>query len=277
MKLVGVSRAKQYSPQSEDRDAAIFNGVASRLAECGHEVELYDEGLLPAEMAVDLIFSMARSTQAIRFLKQCEDKGVPVVNSAYAIESNNRLVLSQLFSAHGIHMPLTRQLQTSEPAPLCPPSGCWLKRFDASAQTKSDVVFCHDDEDVESALSAFRENGIMSVIMENHIQGDLLKFYGVYGQPFFHYYYPTSGKGFSKFGLEQYNGAPAYVSFDATLLHETAELAATLSRFYIYGGDAVVAPDGTVFLIDFNDWPSFSPCLQEATTSIANYLMQKII
>ena len=37
----------------------------------------------------------------------------------------------------------------------------------------------------------------------------------------------------------------------------------------IYGGDAIITPDGNIHLIDFNDWPSFSSCRDEAAKAIA--------
>ena len=44
----------------------------------------------------------------------------------------------------------------------------------------------------------------------------------------------------------------------------------------IYGGDCVVAPDGTIRIIDFNDWPSFAPCRADAATHIAKAIMAAI-
>ena len=38
----------------------------------------------------------------------------------------------------------------------------------------------------------------------------------------------------------------------------------------VYGGDAIVSPDGEVHIIDINDWPSFSPCLDEAAQAIVS-------
>ena len=37
----------------------------------------------------------------------------------------------------------------------------------------------------------------------------------------------------------------------------------------IYGGDAVVTPEGELFLIDLNDWPSFTGCQADASDAIA--------
>ena len=36
---------------------------------------------------------------------------------------------------------------------------------------------------------------------------------------------------------------------------------------YLDGGDCIVAPDGQIRIIDFNDWPSFAPCRTEAAPS----------
>ena len=49
----------------------------------------------------------------------------------------------------------------------------------------------------------------------------------------------------------------------------TADAAARHFGMPIYGGDAIIRPDGRFFLIDFNDWPSFSSCTQAAAEAIA--------
>ena len=36
----------------------------------------------------------------------------------------------------------------------------------------------------------------------------------------------------------------------------------------IYGGDCIVRDDGSFALIDFNDWPSFARCREEAAAAI---------
>ena len=38
----------------------------------------------------------------------------------------------------------------------------------------------------------------------------------------------------------------------------------------VYGGDCIVGSDGTFCMIDFNDWPSFSRCREEAAEAIAS-------
>ena len=41
----------------------------------------------------------------------------------------------------------------------------------------------------------------------------------------------------------------------------------------VYGGDAIVRSDGSFVIIDFNDWPTFSPCREEAGKAIGKLKM----
>ena len=56
---------------------------------------------------------------------------------------------------------------------------------------------------------------------------------------------------------------------------QVAEAAARLARLVgiqVYGGDAVLLSDGTFAIIDFNDWPSFSSCREEAAAAICRLI-----
>jgi len=44
----------------------------------------------------------------------------------------------------------------------------------------------------------------------------------------------------------------------------------------VYGGDAVVAEDGSISIFDINDWPSFAPVRDEASEQIAKLIFQKV-
>ena len=44
----------------------------------------------------------------------------------------------------------------------------------------------------------------------------------------------------------------------------------------IYGGDCIVDQDGSIRIIDFNDWPSFAPCRKEAAPFIAKCVLKTI-
>ncbi len=148
-----------------------------------------------------------------------------------------------------------------------PGKGYWLKRGDGAAQCRGDVVFAADKTALERAIAAFRQRGITSYTVSAHVEGDVVKFYGVDGG-FFRYYYPTDD-GQTKFGDEQHNGAAHHYAFSVTALQLTVQRLAAAVGVSVYGGDCIVGSDGTFCIIDFNDWPSFSRCRAEAAEAIA--------
>ena len=149
----------------------------------------------------------------------------------------------------------------------------WLKRADACAQTEADVQFAADEQATRELAARLGAEGVAEVLAVSHVSGDLIKFYGVQGTGFFHYSYPTEADGFSKFGLEAHNGSPHHYAVTAEALKALADRAAEVSGFTVYGGDAIVSADGSIRLIDFNDWPSFSPCRRQAAAAIAARLL----
>jgi hypothetical protein len=54
-------------------------------------------------------------------------------------------------------------------------------------------------------------------------------------------------------------------------LQRLAEHAARLTGVAVFGGDAIVTPEGRPVLIDLNDWPSFSRCREDAAKEIVRY------
>jgi hypothetical protein len=146
-----------------------------------------------------------------------------------------------------------------------------LKRADFAAQTADDVVYVPDLQALASAEAAMRARGIHDYLVCPHVEGDLVKFYGVSATGFFRYYYPTDD-GLSKFGQEQLNGQAHHYPFSATDLQTKAEALAAAVGLQIYGGDMIVTNDGSWYMIDFNDWPSFSRCREEAAEAIARLI-----
>ena len=43
------------------------------------------------------------------------------------------------------------------------------------------------------------------------------------------------------------------------------------------GGDCIVRPDGTFALIDFNDFPSFAPCANEAARALVDSIVNNYV
>lgn len=272
-KILGVSRAERYSPNSVERDAQIFNKVVHALNAKSCDVDVVCEDELHCCNDYGLIFSMARSERALRALMDAENRGVVVVNSAEALLQNNRLALLRLFLRHDIPIPNSFEINASTHHLNLGDKPCWIKRADACAQEKSDVMFCSNAHDWEAIRQSMGKDAQRKLIVVEHVEGDLIKFYGVRNQPFFYFYYPTEGNHFSKFGLETINGKPSYFHFDEDLLRSLANKASAVSGFAVYGGDAIVESSGNIKIIDFNDWPSFSLCADEAASAIASHLI----
>jgi hypothetical protein len=131
------------------------------------------------------------------------------------------------------------------------------------------VCQVHNEEELKAALLGFNKRAIAAVVASEHLTGDLVKFYGVKDTGFFYWYYP---EGEGRFGHERENGLTRGYTFSATALNHEAERLAGLIGIDIYGGDAVIDELGQFKLIDFNDWPSFSRCIGDAATAIADLL-----
>lgn len=266
--IVGVSRGNEYSPNHVDNDAAIFNKVAEELRSLGCKVEVYAEtDFVARRIKADIIFDMARDRATIARLKSLEDEGALVVNSAYGIDNCVRRPMTELLLKHGVPHPKSYIITTDRTFEEdCYP--CWIKRGDSHAMVKEDVCYATCREDAHHVLDDFRRRGIPTAVINEHLQGDLIKFYGVQGTDFFYWFYP-SPCSHSKFGLERINGVAKGIPFSVEDLKKYSDRAAEVLNVPIYGGDCVVSADGELKIIDFNDWPSFARCREEAGGKIA--------
>jgi glutathione synthase/RimK-type ligase-like ATP-grasp enzyme len=103
----------------------------------------------------------------------------------------------------------------------------------------------------------------------------LIKFYGVQGSSFFYWFYPFEA-GHSKYGHEAINGKARGLEFDKERMRAICQKASEVLDVKIYGGDCIISPEGDIRIIDFNDWPSFAPCRNEAAPHIAKCVMNAI-
>lgn len=276
---LGVVRDERFSPRSVERDRAILQAVGEQLTsieECEvHYVRESDtEDLHKALTECEGVFSMARSTEALLLLSEKEKQGVTVMNSAQALQHLNRRRILHLCRTHSISVP-KHYTSDNEGLGTQPTYPVWLKRDDRTTQTPEDVQIMRTPHELHTRLEQWKVEGITEYVCEEHITGDLVKFYGVEGTDFFHYLYPTKNTdGFSKFGIEVANGQARGYEFDVNELHQQVQQLAKACGVTVFGGDAVVQADGTFFLIDFNDWPSFAPCRAEAAQAIVQRIVQ---
>lgn len=275
--VIGVMRGKEFSPNLENNDSAIFQSVVKNLQGMGYDLTLYGEKtFIDSPVSADVVVNMARGTSTLSCLKIMEDDGCLVINSAYGIENCIRKKMTELLLSNGIPYPESLIVSTdTESLPVNWTYPCWLKRGDSHAMVKEDVSYVETAHDALSVLKSFRLRNIQSTVINEHLTGDLVKFYGVRETGFFYWYY-SSPNCHSKFGLEMINGEAKGIPFDVADLQHYAEEASSILNVPVYGGDCVVTAPGQMKIIDFNDWPSFSRCRDEAGENIAAYINQTI-
>jgi len=278
--ITGIQRDTLFSPNHIGNDAAIFNGVAEYIKEKGYPVKIHTEQeFLSISENPEHVFTMLRSKLAIKRMQQWEQEGCRCVNSAYGIENCGREQMTKLLIERHIPYPNSIIVHTHELViPLleqCGISSCWIKRSDFHALHREDVTYAHHAEEVQDLLGEYALRGINRVVINEHLEGDLVKFYGVAGTSFFYHFYPFD-KSHSKFGWEKINGKTNGTPFDEEELREICRQAADVLQLIVYGGDCIVSPDGAIHIIDFNDWPSFAPCRKEAIPSIGDIIIRKL-
>lgn len=271
-KILLVHRARRFSPNCVERDAAVLSAIQQALEARDFLVQHIDEEAITEKFlqnAPPLIISMARSKEALQQLALYEQQGGRIIwNSPNALLVNTRAEQVKRFLISEIPLPPTEIIANPYATTLQFP--LWVKSGGGDAEQETDVRYFATQ--AELLLADF--SSAAPYVVSEHVAGDLVKFYGVAGTPFFYVYYPTN---FSKFGLEKYNGKPQGYSFDSTALQEIATKAAALCGFTLYGGDCIVRPDGTFALIDFNDFPSFAPCVNEAAKALVDSIINNYV
>ena len=271
MKILGISRDPKYSPNATDRDAAIFQATASRLARHHHVSLISEEFFISVDLEeFDAVFSMARSHSVLTALAEAESTmGLQVFNAAHALLAATRVKQAEVFQEKGVPQPAFAVCQSLDANLPALPFPFWLKRSDACAQHTGDVRFIGDEQAWAEAVTDFSARAVSEALALEHVQGDVVKFYGVEGTSFFYASVVSATTGYSKFGLERHNGEPHHYAYNAEALRQAANVAARALGLTIYGGDAIVSPDGHFYIIDFNDWPSFAACRKVAAKAIA--------
>ena len=266
----GVYRELAHSPGRETDDALILQATAARLARRGFEVELkspdelpqIDEGEVPA-----FLFVMCERPAAVERLAAWERRGARIVNRPEGVRNTDRERTIALFVREGVPFPRSTLVETSAAgAPAQPGAPCWVKRGDVHATQEGDVTFAADPEELRAALVRLNGRGIARAVVQEHVPGDLIKFYGVAGEgdaraplSWFQWFYHRDQK------LSNHR-------FDPERLQALVARGAGALGLEVFGGDAIAGPGGKVVLIDLNAWPSFALYRDVASARIAECL-----
>lgn len=280
IKIAGIMRAGAFSPNHIGNDAAIFNLTAEQLRKRGCEVTVYtEEQFIAGAVEENVILNMCREVRSMELLQKHEDIGHLVINSGYGIENCTRERMTRILIGSGIPYPESLIVNTDEGIRDVLRAGryerCWIKRGENHAQHKEDVCFARHAEEAQEILQEFFMRGIRRAVINRHLDGDLIKFYGLRNSDFFYWFYPFENHHM-KYGLELINGAPEHIPFDRRKLRAICSEAADAIGVDIYGGDVIVGADGSLSIIDFNDWPSFAPCRTEAAPHIARTVINAV-
>jgi len=133
------------------------------------------------------------------------------------------------------------------------------KSGDVHAMTTDDVVFARTPDALTDALADFAARDIERAALQAHVEGIVVKFYGVADGRFFRCYTP---------------GAEIPVALPT--LWDAASAGAAALGLDVFGGDLVVGADGRPVIVDLNDWPSFARCRDEAADAIAGYVVDRV-
>ncbi|MGP1515640.1 MAG: sugar phosphate nucleotidyltransferase [Bacteroidales bacterium] len=270
-----LERLQEYSPNSQNKDKEIINAVKKRLIDEGFMVECKNEKYINFNSEYyPLVISMARNLQVIQGLKKWEQQGCKVINSSQACLNCYRARQIRILQDNKISIPKTEIVTTnfnienweSELKYL----DCWIKRGDFQTVEKIDVVKVTNNEEMQRVLDNYVSRDINTAVISQNIEGDIVKFYGVLQTEWFYYSYPTK----DKFG-NIINDSQERIKFDRKEFVNTCQRAAKVLGLDVYGGDAAVDKQGKFYIIDINDFPSFSACKDEAAKNIVRILCEK--
>lgn len=257
--VLGIYREQVYSPGKIQDDAAILDATLEELSRMGYGVEARRaESLTRRDARPEIVLSMAQSTGVLGILEDWDMKGSRIINSVQSVRSCYRGPLVDMLLKSGVNMPRSRMVPVEdfpEEIDWQQPGRYWFKRGDVHAVQAGDVASVASREDMVRALDHFRAKGIAEILMQEHVNGPVVKFYGVGQGEYFRAYLAETGED---------------VTGRVPVLHDVARFVSRAVGLDVYGGDAVITSGNGVSLIDLNDWPSFSRCRRTAAMSIAH-------
>jgi hypothetical protein len=263
----GIFREREHSPGRESDDAEILKLTGKHLEARGFEVtfKTAEEALGARDVRPRGVFLMCERPQILDRLRDLELVGVPHVNGPNAVLNTYRDRMIALFSEANVPFIDSRVVSTEAPVDVGA-LPVWIKRADVHNTQEGDVTPAPTRDAAADALAALAARGIARAVVQPHVEGDLVKFYGVGtgagpggGPPWFRSFYHRDQR-------------VAGHRFDVDQLARTVRRAALALGLDVYGGDAIVTPASEIVLLDVNAWPSFALYREEAAQRIAAHV-----
>lgn len=268
---LGIFRELQNSPNRETDDALILKAVMEQL-----EIIKVKTTLMTPEQADgadlkgwDMIVPMCESYPRLMRLKAEADAETIMVNPPQSVLNCYRTRMIEAFRAEAaIVLPPTEVRRVDGAGLSRDPafgweSGAWIKRGDVHNTCSHDVVYAKNRAEADAVCRDFAGREISHLLVQKHVDGDLVKFYGVGPGRWFTWFYhdPASARR---------------LPFELDELAAMANAGAGALDLEIFGGDAIITPEGSIFLIDINSWPSFARVRGEAAVQIAWQLRTRL-
>ncbi len=277
---LGIFRETQNSPGRESDDALILRAVLEQLTSLKFDAQ----AMTPEEAdrsdlhSWDLLVPMCEAYPRLMRLKSLGGQGAAVpgggggpliINRPASVLACYRTEMLRRFSGRrGLGFPETELHAVTGSGGLPEPAfglrdGAWVKRGDVHNTTTRDVVHCRTPADIEAARRDFERREIAHLLVQRHIDGDLVKFYGVGPGRWFTWFYhdPSTARR---------------ISFAIDDLASLTAAGAALLDLEVFGGDAIISSEGSLHLIDINSWPSFARVRDEASRQIAWHLTSRV-
>jgi hypothetical protein len=214
------------------------------------------------------MFVMCERIPVVERLASWERRGARIVNRPSGIRNTDRERTLALFRRHEVPFPQSALVSTA-PGQAGFPGPCWVKRADVHATEAGDVAYACSPEELAANLERLRGRGIGKAVVQDHVPGDLIKFYGVAGlsedderPSWFQWFYHRDQT------LSNH-------AFDPDALAAATSRAASALGLDVYGGDAIVSAGGGISVIDLNAWPSFALFRPVAAARIATLLAER--
>ena len=265
MRIVGIQRSTTFSPgRHADNDRLILEATSRVLQRHGCSVDLMaEEDVGRVAISASAVFSMCQGSRANQILQGIESDGALIINPpAAAMACHRARLYHRLGQDRGVMVPtilVATQGEHGIPSAFRGKGSLWVKRGDVHATQRGDVVRVLGEEEYRATLRDFCQRGISEATVERHLEGEVVKFYGVVDSPFFRFYSESDCK-------------ICPVTFAAA--RPGIEQVVRRLGLEVYGGDAVVTSAGVV-VIDVNDWPSFANFRAEAAEVIGNHIYRR--
>jgi glutathione synthase/RimK-type ligase-like ATP-grasp enzyme len=268
LQFAGIKRKEIYSPNHITNDSIILQLTSEVLLDYGHEVELYDEEFIETnDIDEKYIFTMAQGEPGLLRLRELENQGKFIINKPSGALNTYRIDMIRILTNAGIPFPKSIMVENVKQAVQSfkefDTNQIWVKRGDVHAEHREDVTLISSTGELCVMLEEFAKRNIEQTVLQEHLPGNTIKFYGVLGTEFFRW--------------NQIEGDHDILHYDVNEIRRLAFLSARVLGVDVFGGDVIVSPEGKITVIDINDWPSFAPVREEAAKNIGLIINKKAL